>query len=829
MWRNYLTVGLRALARNKTYAFINIFGLALGLAACLILLVYVRYETGYDEWLPDADQVHQVQSISTAPEDAASPFDQYVQGILTETFARDFPQIEAIARIDEARPIFLRDGQPSFAPMALADESFFRVLRLPFLHGDPETALAGTDSLVVSRTEAMNRFGRVDAIGETVTAVRRGEQYNLRVSGVFENLPRNSHLDFSLIGRLGDRDREECEWGCRASLVYLKLRPGAEAAAIERELSAWERRSVPPTDVGGQRRSVADQYDWRLVNVRDVHLSGAEGSLDRPGNDRTTLLTFAIVALLILGMAAVNFVNLATARASQRAREVALRKVLGATRRQLIAQFLAESLLVTAIAVAIALALVEIAMPRLATFLDLDLEARWFGAGGIIVAMAGLWAVVGLAGGIYPAFYLSRYQPAEVLKANKSSAEPHGTGLVRSILVVLQFAVSIALIACTFIVYSQTSFAQRSDLGFRRDGLIQIGNANRAQIAPQMETLMRQIERIDGVASVAGSNVAVAQEEMLAESVQVPGRAEPELVGFYSVSPEFFDTMGLRLLAGRALSRDFANDKAVVPYHLPDAIEPAQRAITARGANVVINELAARRFGFARPAEAIGQQVRVSMFGTGAELVPVTVVGVVADSRFRTVRDPVEPQMFFDRGIYNNLVVRFDSAAPEAVRRRVGEVWRQMASEVPFEADYADARLARLYAIDAARAKTFAGFAALAVVIACLGLFGLAAFTAERRTREIGIRKVFGARSRDIVKLLVWQFSKPVILANLIGAPVAWWVMRGWLNGFDARIDLGPGPFLIAGAIAFAIAIGTIAGHAIRVSRTNPIKALRYE
>jgi putative ABC transport system permease protein len=242
-----------------------------------------------------------------------------------------------------------------------------------------------------------------------------------------------------------------------------------------------------------------------------------------------------------------------------------------------------------------------------------------------------------------------------------------------------------------------------------------------------------------------------------------------------------------------------------------------------------VNELAAKQMGFASPQEAVGKQVRLNGYGEEYGLMPVTIVGVVENSRFRSLREPVEAMMFRDTGYYSRLAVRYDSTDPEKVRRDVERVWKKLAPEVPFDGEFADEQLAELYITDAARAKTFGGFALLAVLIACLGLFGLAAFTAERRTKEIGIRKVFGARARDIVKLLAWQFSKPVIVANLIAWPAAWWLMRDWLNNFDARIDLGPGPFVLAGALALAIALGTISGHAIKVARANPIHALRYE
>ncbi|WP_129791968.1 ABC transporter permease [Sphingosinicella sp. CPCC 101087] len=829
MWRNYLTVGFRALTRNRTYAFINVFGLALGLAACLMILIYVRYETSYDRWLPDSERVFQVQSINVSEDNPNRVPQQGTHGVITESLAADFPQIEEIARVEGFNPVFLQEGEPVFVEMYLTDENFFRILQLPFLRGDPATALSGMDALVLSRSEAMNRFGSLDIIGRTVTSMRGGEQYSLRVTGIFEDIPRNSHMPFRALGRISEQEKADCGWGCVNGFVYLKLRPGADAEAINDQLQAWERRNIPPVIVGGQQVSEGDLFDWHLVNVRDVHLSGAEGELDRPGNDRRTIVTFAIVALLILAMASINFVNLATARASQRAREVALRKVLGANRRQLVFQFLGESLLITGLAMLIALAMVELGLPYLAAFLDSDLEIQYLGVGGILLPVAGLFLVVGFAGGLYPAFYLSRFQPAAVLKANKSTAEPLGTGRLRNLLVVGQFAVSIGLIICTIVVYAQTRFAQTTDLGFEREGLIQVANMNRAEVIPQTETLMREIGRIEGVEGVAGTSITVATGNVTNTNALVPGRAEPLLLGNYSVHPDFFQTMRVPLLAGRTLSLDQARDRLWLPWGTGEDPEPAMRELVQRGLNIVVNRLAAEQMGYADPQAAIGRQVRLNVFPEEVGLLPATIVGVVENSRFRSLRESVEPSLFFDRGIYRSLAIRYRSSNPEAVRQNVAQVWKRLVADVPFEGEYADDQLAELYATDAARGQAFAGFAGLAVVIACLGLFGLAAFTAERRTREIGIRKVFGARSRDIVRLLAWQFSKPVIVANLVAWPAAWWVMRDWLNSFDVRIDLGPGPFLIAGLIALAIAIGTVSGHALRVSRTNPINALRYE
>jgi putative ABC transport system permease protein len=832
MWRSNLIAGLRALRKNRTYAFINIFGLAIGLAACIVLLLYVRYELTYDDWLKDADRTYQVQLIHTDPETGIRTVQQASEGAAAAPLAKDFPQIEAAVRADGERPVFLRNGEPVFANMVAADPAFFDVISVPFVRGDPKHALDQANSLVMSRSEAIKQFGTDDVLGRTVTRIVRGEKIELRVTGVFEDLPRHSHMNFGLVTRINPQDAADCSWGCVNGFVYLKLRRGASPDAITAGLPAWEKRNIPTENIGGAMVSEGDAFDWRLVNVRDVHLSGATGDdPERPDNDRTTVATFGVIALLILGIAVANFVNLATARAGQRAREVALRKLAGAARAQLIRQFLGESLLIVGLSMLIALTFAELSLPYIAAYLGTDLHLVYLGKEGILPAIVGLWVAVGLIGGLYPAFYLTRFQPGAILRSNRSAAEPPGTGRLRAALVVAQFAVSIGLIICTLVVYGQIQFARSADAGFRRDGVMLVANMDRKQLATQADAVITEANRLRGVKSAAGTAIWPASGQVLNASFQVPGRVKPITLGWYSVSPEFFDTLGIRVLAGRTLSRDRERDIMRLPLVRAEESEAkqARAALVERGTNIVINRLAATQLGFDDPQAAIGKTVRVNTFGPDMGMMPVTIVGVVEDSRFRSLREAVEPTVYYNSGYYSRLAVHYDSPDPQAVRRALEQLWKRVAADVPFEADYADAKVAELYRIDQARGLSFAGFAGLAVAVACLGLFGLAAFTAERRTKEIGIRKVFGATIADIVRLLVWQFTKPVVIANLIAWPVAWWVMRSWLNQFDARIALTPGPFLLAGFIAFAIAFGTVAGHAIRIARTNPIHALRYE
>ena len=835
MWRNYLAVGVRSLIKSRTYAFINIFGLAVGLAACLMLLLFVRYEQSYDRWLPNSEDIYQLQTFY-APGDSGEPLElqmsSYAAGLAVQ---RDFPAVEKRVYVLSGAPTVIRNGEAfEVEDGRMVDGPFFDIFQIPFVHGDPATALRDIGTVVLSRSEALRIFGDGNPVGQTLSLDISGTTVDHRVTGVVEDLPLNSHMRFNMLVRFdpaayfSDSPTFLTEYGWQSGYVYLKLRSGTDPKSIHEQMPAWERRNIPDETVGETTVNAGDDQDYRLVNVADVHLGQAQESAMTPGNDQRSIVTFSIIALLILGMACVNFTNLATARASKRAREVALRKVLGASRRQLIVQFLSESTILVTIAMVIALALLELFLPLLSRFLDADLQLSYFGREGIALPMLVLVVIVGAVGGLYPAFYLSRYQPAEVLKANKSSAEPAGSGRLRSILVVAQFAVSIGLIICTAVVYAQTVYARNADPGFRRDGLLQVENIGARKLVDQREAIANEIGRIDGVESVSRTGIGISTPNTISNGVHVPGRPEPVEMGSYAVGAHFFETMGVDLVAGRTFDENRPGDEATVD---PDDIEGSTSAIVGRGVNVVVNELATRRLGFSDPREAVGRQLRASIYDSEQYgLTPITIVGVVKDSRFRTVRSAIEPIMFrYSRGGLGWMVVRYGNVDPTQVRDRIQAVWRRFANDVPFEANFSEDIVAEIYEAEEARAQTFAGFALLAVVIACLGLFGLAAFTAERRTKEIGIRKVFGARTRDIVRLLAWQFSKPVIVANLIAWPVAWWLMRDWLNGFDARIDLGPTPFVLAGLLALGIAVATIAGHAIKVARANPINALRYE
>ncbi len=694
------------------------------------------------------------------------------------------------------------------------------------------TSLTGANTAAITKSEAIKRFGTDQVVGKTMSLIAKGQTYDFKITGVLKDIPKNSNLKINAVVRVDFSAFMAKEpqfltcWSCQSGWVFLKLRPGTDVKQLQAQEPAWEKRNIPDQPNGTVAYNPGTDEDWHFANLRDVHLGKAQSASMTPGNDNRTLTTFAIIAILILGMAVVNFTNLATARASQRAREVALRKVLGATKRQLIVQFVAEAILISALAMLLALALVELLVKPFAAFLDADLALDYFGREGVLLPAVVLTLMVGIASGLYPAFFLSRFQPAQVLRANRSAAETPGSGRLRTALVVGQFAVSIGLIICTAVIYGQTVYARSVDPGYRRDHILQVANMSRYQLLAKGETIAQQMKRIPGVIAVGRTDIGVATVNNNNTGIIVPGTNKQVTIGEYNVDEGFLDAMGMKLLAGRWFDPSRPADDMTLPF---PADPNAERAMAQRGINVVLNQYAVKKLGFASPPDAIGKVVKGELFDPGTGIVTINIIGVVGDTRFRSVRTPIEPIMFqkTHQG-QSTMVIRY-RGDPATIEAAVERQWKQITNDVPFEAKFSEDIIRELYKAEDSRGQIFAAFSLLAVIIGCLGLFGLAAFTAERRTKEIGIRKVLGARTSDILGLLVWQFSRPVILANIIAWPIAWWMMRNWLNEFDDRISLTPVPFLLAAAIALAIAIATVVGHAMKVARANPIHALRYE
>lgn len=834
MWRTNLTLAARALARNRTYTAINIVGLALGLAACLLIPSYVRFESSYDAWLPDSERVFQVQTVLR---EAGQPVVETQESPIPvrEMLAAGFPTIEQLTVVRSGTTVTRRDGQAVSITVSSADPAFFRIFQLPFVAGSAETALPNVNSIVLTETEAVKHFGSTDILGQTMTLGTGEYRRDYVVSGVLRDLPKNTNLRFGLLFRndpaLADAVPAKYRgWNAMGQMHFVKLRRAADSDDINAELPVWEKRVIAPHFGDGLPGDMAEKLDLKLTPISDVHLGRARAGALAPGGDPRMLATLAIVAVLTAGMAVINFINLSTSQATRRAKEIALRKVLGASRRQIVLQVLAESAMVAGLATILALALVELVAPWLGARIGAELQISYLGSGGVLAPAVLLWLITGLGGGLYPALVLSRFRPAVALRANQSSAETPGSTRLRRALVLAQFATAIGLIACTWVIYTQTHFVQTLDPGYRRDGLIVIETAwrfagNESEYAAARPGLLA----IPGVVATGRTNLSPAATERNLLAVRLPGQSEQLSIGVHAIDAELPRTLGMRLLAGRLLGDAQAKDRLVRPPVQNEEERVATHAqLVARGLNVIVNRATVRALGLVDPAAAIGQTIRVGI-DKGA-LVPCTIVGVVENTRVRTARDAVEPLIFtYDSEGTYLVLVRYVTARPAEVMAGLVRVWRQFEPDLPFKAEYAEALVAEGLAGDRARGALFAAFTATAVLIACLGLYALAAYETERRRKEIGIRKALGARVGDIVRLLAWRFSQPVIAANLIAWPIAWWAMRDWLSHFDARIALGPTPFALAGLIGLSVALATVAGQALRAARLHPVHALRDE
>ncbi|MHB1207935.1 MAG: ABC transporter permease [Rhodospirillaceae bacterium] len=831
MFKNYLTVAVRNLLKHRLYSAINIFGLAIGIASCILIVLFVRDELSYDRFIPNAERIYRVETRFDIPGRSAI-FGGVSPGPAWAIMQKDFPMIEAGVRFGRVRPTFKRGADVFREDLMLSDPSLFDVFDLPLVAGDKTKALSDSTGVMISQSMARKYFGDTPAVGQVIDATFSFSPADvtarpLHVTAVFKDIPDNSHFKMDFISRINESDYEKMpwmfkDWTSLNTWTYLKLRSPADAANIEKGFKAFEERNVPSFPFSGKDLKIADYMTLSLVKLEDIHLkSKGMGQFKAPG-DAKSVATFAVVAVMILLIACINFTNLATARASQRAREVALRKVVGAKRPQLIAQFLSESVLTALVALTIAVGLVQLVLPAYNTVLQKQLALDFAGAGTLIAAMFGLIVLVGVVAGLYPAMVLSGFLPSRILKANKSAAA-EGSGRLRTALVVIQFAISIGLLICTAVVYGQTLYAKTMNLGFDPRNLMVVRTPNQKSADDVLRTLREEVAKLPGVTAATISGATPPDTNNNNNIVEVPGRPSPTpiLLEQKSVDYDFFTTFKVPLLAGRYFDEAHGGDD------FPHETDAQVRT----GANIIINEKALGVLGFSSPQEAVGQQIRA---GAGRALenktMMLTIVGVVGDVYFRSVRDEMQGMYFArDSRDFRSLVARFDGVTGPALRDATAKIWRDLAPSDPYTAQFIQQLEQDQYQAEDAQTKLFAAFAGLAIVIACLGLYGLAAFTAERRTKEIGIRKVLGAKVRDVVRLLVWDFSKPVLVANLLAWPAAYMLMRDWLNGYPYRIDLGPLPFILAGLGAIAIAWVTVASHAARAAQSNPIHALRYE
>ena len=828
MFRNYLTIALRNIVRHKLYSFINIAGLAVGLTCVILIALFVRDEMSYDTWIPGGDRLYRVEVTFHPPGRPDQPV--ALAPVPMPAAMRDqIPEVRAATLLADEYMAITVNNRAFSERVAVVDPNFLNVIALPLVSGDPRTVLANPESVVLSQRMARKYFGDADPIGKTISPLRPpcaptapscdNSTVPLKVTGVMRDLPHNTQLyadmlvpNTSIVDRV-DQAAKHC-WVCtNRTFGYVVLAPGADPDQVLAKFKPIVDRSVDLSAFTTAKVAGSKLMEVRLVPFRDAHLTTDQYFGMKPPGSRTTLYGMGAIGLLILLVACFNFMNLATARATMRAREISLRKCVGARRGQLMIQFLSESVVIALFALVLALALAEILLPVYGSFLQAPLALNYLADWPLILVFVGVAVLAGLLGGLYPALVISGFRPAAVLRANQSGNP--GSGTLRTTLVVLQFAVSIGLGIAATVVFQQIDFVRHLDLGFRRDNIV-ITSANR--LSPQgMKAFADALARGPGIAGVARSSMVAFTGAESVLVVQKPGDPQMFTPTHYAVTPDYFQIYGIKIIAGRGLSENRGED--VFTY--TGGLSAPDREKN-EGHNVMVNAKLARNLGY-EPAAILGQTF---IFGKAR----MKVVGVTADTLSEGARIPAAPMVYvYAPGFPQNFSIRILAGHTAEAMAYIERTWHAFLPNVPMSHSFLDDNFERLYSADKKQGQMFAIFVGVAILIACMGLFGLAAFTAGRRTREIGIRKVFGARIRDVVFLLLWQFSIPVLIANLIAWPIAWYYLHGWLQGFAYRIPLSPLYFLGAGAVALLIAWITVFSHARRVAGANPINALRYE
>jgi putative ABC transport system permease protein len=826
MFRNYLTVALRNIVRHKLYSFINIAGLAVGLACVIFIMLFVRDELSYDKWMPDSGNLYRLEGTVLIP--GRPPLAMAViQFPLPQAMKDQIPEVTGMTRVWPEGMTLTVDGRRFFEHVNVVDPGFFRVIKLPLISGDPSQVFRQPESIVLSETAARKYFGTADPMGKimvTDAACPLGHTgctdrtVSLKVTGIMRDIPHSSQLSGDVFipnTSLADKYRQEDkrEWLEENGWGYVTLAPGtdprtviAKTAPILDEAMTGEFRKF------GINRTGSEANRIHLTPFTQVHLTSDRWMYNMtPPGSWTTLYGVGAIGLLVMLVACFNFMNLATARAMLRAREIALRKTLGAGRGQIIAQFLGESVLTALLALVFALAIVEILLPAFDGFLQRPIAFHYLADWPLLLSVVAVAVAAGLLSGSYPALVLSGFRPASVLRTNSSGQS--GSGRLRAVLVVVQFAISIGLGICAVGVLSQINFARNIALGFRHDNVLIVHGGGRIT-ADMRESFVQTLRGNPGVLDIAGSDFSPFDNGQSTVPVQTPGQSETIGLNQIRISPNFPRFYGIRLVAGRLLSDSRSQDRMNSALILSG--NPANE-----GHNLLINEAAAARLGLT-PQQAVGRTILYNHNH-------VRVVGVLADAKFAGAREPVKPTSYvYDPAAPVELAVRLRADTIPQTLNFIDKSWRAFAPTA-IERHFLDDSFGKLYQADERQGEMFGVFVGIAIFIACLGLFGLAAFTAGRRTKEIGIRKVFGARSRDVVLLLLWQFSIPVLIANAVAWPVAWYYLHDWLQGFAYRITLSPLYFVSAGLLALVIAWVTIFAHALRVARANPVHALRTE
>jgi putative ABC transport system permease protein len=789
MWKNYLLTAIRNLKKYKGHSLINIMGLAIGMAASLLIFLYVHHELSYDMFHSKADRIQRVLLL-----DKSMGVSNTYAGI---TFVAMGPEIPAdIPEVEEAVRIMGRGRQPLrigerriyTKDMAMADPSIFKIFDFGLVEGDPDSALQESFTAVLTQDMAATLFGEDDPTGKTFIW---GED-DFRVTGILADIPRVSHLQFDVLISLNFPDEEGSigeslrDWGRISAPTYVLLREGTTPENLEEKLIGVLRKN-----------GIEENFAVTNQALKDVHLRSKNVVFDgnnKNKGDISNVYSMSAVAFFILLIAIFNFMNLSTARSHGRSREVGMRKVVGALRFQLIGQFLGESLLLCVCGLVIALALVSLALVYLRSAFDLHLDLGILLQPLVAVGIVAGTLLTGLLAGSWPSFVLSSFKPTQVLKGS-SKGSSKGMGM-RRVLVVVQFAISIALIIGSGIVYQQIKFIKTRNMGYDREQILFL--SFNQETTAQYETMVEKLAQSPDILSLSSSG-NLPGRTMGRFGIQPDGidQTDPWIVSGMSMDEHFIETLGLELVEGRNFSREFGTD--------------AEEA-------VIINQAAAKAIGWDEPLNKTFQNGQLK------------VVGVIRDFHFASLRHVVEPLVIRFRPDANGfLSLKLRAGAiPDAIAH-LRAVWDELLPGHPLEFTFLDDEFNMQYRREQSFGSLTRGFTVLAIFIACLGLFGLASHTVEQRTKEIGIRKVLGAGMGSLLSLLATTYLKLVLLANLIAWPVAYFMMKRWLADFVYRIDLGIGIFFLSMISAAVISLLTVSYHSMRAAKLDPVRALRYE
>ena len=803
MLKDYLKVSFRNLVNQKFYTLLNLLGLSIGLASCLLILLYVYNELSYDTFHEKADRVYRVGLNGKIAEQEV--FTTSTCPPFAATAVEEFPEVENATRIF---PYWgqqvVRHGETviSEEKVYFADSTFFDVFSFRLLEGDPKTALVGPNTVVIPEDVAVKYFGNEPAFGKTLLI--GSEKTPHKITGILEKLPANTHLHFNMLRSMVTYPgSKSLEWLNNNLITYLLLREGASATLLEEKFQTLVLKYVGPEVEQMMGVSISTfmeqggKYGFFLQLMKDIHLYADLSDELEPNGDITYVYIFAAIALFIILLACINFMNLATARSANRAKEVGIRKTLGSLRTNLMWQFITESVLLSFVATLLALIATRILLAPFNRLAGKEISSELLLQPWFLLSLLGLMLTVGVAAGSYPAFYLSSFRPAEVLKG-KLKAGMKSSG-IRNVLVVFQFFVSITLIICTMFVYEQLEYTRTKNLGFDKENVVIIEGLWSLSGGVQ-NTFKQALTSQSRVINASISN-NVPPGVNNTTIFRKKGTDQDILLSTYDVDHEHLPTMQIELVQGRNFSRDFPADTAAI----------------------LLNEAAVKEFGFSEP---LNEQIQY--FGDGS-MREFQVVGVFKDFNYETLRRKIRPLALLLTTKGGVISARVAPGDISATLTTLEGIWQEHSPGEPFQYRFLDESYDALFRAEQRLGKVFSVFTGLAILVACLGLLGLAAFMAEQRTKEIGIRKVMGASVPGVVLLLSKDFTKLVMIAMLMAMPVAWLIIDKWLEGFAFRIAIGPGVFVISGFAALFIAWLTVSWQSVKAASVDPVNSLRNE